>query len=101
MWTLELSIISKILSFNSRNCRKKQITEIIILQEGELELELFKKIGSELEEERTEFMAICDSLTQVRRERKEKHTSESMEVSITLTGIAGMNLSKADWGHSS
>lgn len=90
-----------LLSCNSRNCRKKEITEILILEEGELELELPKDRRVSLKSRGQSSMAICDSLTKVRRRGRKNTLQKAREVSITLTGIAGMNLSKADWGHSS
>ena len=88
-----------LLSCNSRNCRKKEITEILILEEGELELPKDRRVS--LKSRGQSSMAICDSLTKVRRRGRKNTLQKAREVSITLTGIAGMNLSKADWGHSS
>ena len=90
-----------LLSCNSRNCWKKEITEIIILEEAELELELPKDRKVSLKRRGQSSMAICDSLTKVWRRRRKNRLQKAQEVLITLTGMAGMNLSKADWGHSS
>lgn len=66
-----------LLSRNSRICRKQRITEIVILEEGDLELQLPKDRKSELEEHRTEFHGrLCQPNKSV-EERKEKQTSES------------------------
>lgn len=90
-----------LLSCNSRNCRKKEITEIIILEEGDLELQLPKDRKVSLKRAGQSSMAICVSLTKVWRRGRKNRLQKAQEVLITLTGTAGMNLSKADRGHSS